>query len=405
MRKRLLMCLVLAMLVGGLAWADNTGKKRIEVLEPTAVIAIPKGQIFSFAPRGRQIDTLVYDSGSTMSGYYWAANYVMASRMSPAGPCKVLGGLIYSWSTGGATTFDCDLFDWTGAAPGAQLGTGVNTPTDGTAAWRYSDYESQDINVTGDFLVGFHMLDNVAVLGYEAANSGRCWDRTPGGAWSTWNETYFIRAVVEYEAGEPDIECDPNPLIWNTIDGLTTTFWCRNVGDAELNVTDITYAAAWIDTVYDKAFVVADSDSVEVTVGFDTVGIMPGTYYDTLWIASDDPDENPYPEAIELTVPDMYVEDGVEIKIIPVDPTVTAFPNPTTNSVSITFTLSQPTDINIGVYDALGRRVSTLINGTFKGGVHDFKWDVKNEGISQGIYFIQLETDKVEAREKVIIAK
>jgi hypothetical protein len=401
MRKGMLVILAVVF-ASSLVWAKDSGK-RIDILYPTEVTTVPKADYSTWSPMGdRQIDTLIYDSGSTTSGYYWASGYKMAMRMSPLQNCKILTIQYYSWRTSGSGTFNSEIFGWTGTQPGTQIGTGVSVPTNATPTWHNADFTSQDLHVTGDFVAAFAMIDAAAVIGYETANSGRCWDWQLS-YWSTWNETYFIRAIVEYEGGTPDIECVPNPLTHNTASGLEGMFYCKNVGDDDLEVTDITYAASWIDSVSPDSFDVAQLDSVAVTVYFDTVGITPGTYYDTLWIASNDPDENPYPEAVELTVHDPGV---AEVKIIPVAPTVRVFPNPARDAASIQFTLSQPSNVSIEVYDVMGRSVAKLVQGRYQGGAHDVTWNMKDKSgvaVPRGVYLVQLKADKVETQGKLIV--
>ncbi len=181
------------------------------VLEPNQTVLYP-------AVPGRAIDTLIYDDGTPSSGYYWGAGTRMANRMSPAQACQILAIQYYCWTQGGSETIDATIYDWTGSAPGGQLGTQVSLPLNSTQTWREADFSGQGLNVTGDFIASFNMNNDQTVLGFDFENNGRSWDFN-GSSWSAWTETYFIRAIVEYpDSGDPDIDCTPNPLVFNAKD-------------------------------------------------------------------------------------------------------------------------------------------------------------------------------------------
>jgi hypothetical protein len=411
MIKRILLCLILLTLFTSGLWADGkqpVKKEKFIASSLEELIELKENQeiLYPEPLDGRQIDTLIYDDGSTTWGYYWTAGFKMAMRMSPSSPCQILGGIFYSWSQAGTPTFNAEIFDWTGSAPGSQLGTGVSVPTSTGAVWRYADFSSQSINVSGDFIMSFSMLDDQTVIGFDPINTGRAWDYT--GSWSSYTETYFIRAVVEYGDGDPDIECIPNPLTVDMGTGgrdTTVSFYCKNVGTDPLDVTNIVRSAAWIDTIIPVAFSVPAAGSVQVMVTIDTTQVQRDeTYHDTLLITSNDPDENPYGEVVILIVPG--VEEEPVITITPATPSVKCHPNPTRNTTSIRFTLSHMADISIDVHDVSGRRVTTLANGKYESGVHNISWNRKDEKgvrVPQGIYFIRLKSEGIKANTKLIV--
>ena len=215
MIKKMLLCLILLTLFTSALWANGkqaVKKEKSVVHSLEEMLELKENQaILHLEPLdGRAPDTLIYDDGSTTSGYSWGVGYKMAMRMSPTSPCQILGGIFYGWSVAGTPTFNAEIFDWSGSAPTGQLGSSVAVPTSTSSAWRYADFSSQSINVTGDFIMSFSMLDDQTVIGFDPIDCGRAWDYT--GSWGSYNETYFIRAVVEYGGGTPDIECVPNPL-------------------------------------------------------------------------------------------------------------------------------------------------------------------------------------------------
>jgi len=105
-------------------------------------------------------------------------------------------------------------------------------------------------------------------------------------------------------------------------------------------------------------------------------------------------------------VPISGVAEEPEITITSVTTSVKCFPNPTRNSTLIRFTLPKKAEISINIYDATGRKVSTLVKGEFEGGIHNVMWNRKNNqdvSVPQGVYFIRLKSEGMEAKEKLIL--
>jgi len=51
-------------------------------------------------------------------------------------------------------------------------------------------------------MVGFGYLFDSVYMGFNSIDNGRSWDYdNTAGSWAAWNETYFIRAIVEYTDG------------------------------------------------------------------------------------------------------------------------------------------------------------------------------------------------------------
>lgn len=67
------------------------------------------------------------------------------------------------------------------------------------------------------------------------------------------------------------------------------------------------------------------------------------------------------------------------------------YPNPFNPSTNITFGLPQRSNVNITVYDLLGRKVATVFSGSKAQGFHSVQFDASN--LSSGIYIYQLRTD------------
>lgn len=69
-----------------------------------------------------------------------------------------------------------------------------------------------------------------------------------------------------------------------------------------------------------------------------------------------------------------------------------AFPSPS-RSVTLSFTLPQATDVQLGVYDLFGRRIATLANGRLQAGTYTQAWSGRSDAghqVGSGVYFYRL---------------
>ncbi|MEO0226706.1 MAG: FlgD immunoglobulin-like domain containing protein, partial [candidate division WOR-3 bacterium] len=67
--------------------------------------------------------------------------------------------------------------------------------------------------------------------------------------------------------------------------------------------------------------------------------------------------------------------------------------------------VSKETEIELAVYDVLGKKIKTLAAGKFTPGFHTCSFDGKDENgntLSQGTYFIIMKTPKYTERTKFV---
>ena len=79
------------------------------------------------------------------------------------------------------------------------------------------------------------------------------------------------------------------------------------------------------------------------------------------------------------------------------------YPNPSSGTVSIAFEVSDARPVRLAIYDVLGRRVHTILEGPVVPGSHLLTWDgadSKHRMAATGVYFIQLED--IEAGHRVM---
>jgi hypothetical protein len=122
--------------------------------------------------------------------------------MSPSDPCQILTLKYLTSIDAGDNTFYAKVFNWEGSQPGNTLL--YENDITAVEGWIEVDLSADNLFVSGDFVVGFGSVNEQTFLAYDAnLNNGRSWDRDDANAtWSSWNEAYLIRAVVQYGNGE-----------------------------------------------------------------------------------------------------------------------------------------------------------------------------------------------------------
>ncbi len=80
------------------------------------------------------------------------------------------------------------------------------------------------------------------------------------------------------------------------------------------------------------------------------------------------------------------------------------YPNPFNSTARVRFSLRTPTNVELLVYDVLGRQAQTLTSRLYDAGTHDVTWNAA--GIASGIYFVQARMNEhVLATQKAVLLK
>jgi hypothetical protein len=84
------------------------------------------------------------------------------------------------------------------------------------------------------------------------------------------------------------------------------------------------------------------------------------------------------------------------------------YPNPFNPQTSVSFTLPVKSEVDISVYNILGRKVRTLVRGNYEPGSHTVIFDGRDDAgkaISAGVYFYRLETAGNSLTRKMVLIK
>ena len=80
-------------------------------------------------------------------------------------------------------------------------------------------------------------------------------------------------------------------------------------------------------------------------------------------------------------------------------------PNPSVTGTQIRYEVAQSARVRIKIYDALGRHVTTLVDGVKGPGVHSARWDGRNskgKPVTSGVYFYKMEAGNFAATRKML---
>ena len=79
------------------------------------------------------------------------------------------------------------------------------------------------------------------------------------------------------------------------------------------------------------------------------------------------------------------------------------YPNPFNPSTEISFALPKAGDVTLEVYNVLGQRVATLVDGAMDAGTHYVTFDA--DMYSSGVYFYRLSTNSFTETKKMLLLK
>ncbi len=101
-------------------------------------------------------------------------------------------------------------------------------------------------------------------------------------------------------------------------------------------------------------------------------------------------------------------EDPIEEDIIPVNVTLSNYPNPFNPTTTISFSLPEDGNVELSIYNVKGQKVKTLTNEFLVKGLHSIEWNGKdnnNKSVSSGIYFYKISAGKSTSMKKMLLLK
>ncbi len=85
------------------------------------------------------------------------------------------------------------------------------------------------------------------------------------------------------------------------------------------------------------------------------------------------------------------------------NPGLKIYPNPFSNSTSISFTIYESQKVSLKIFDATGNLIKVLTNAKFEKGQYELKWNTA--GVSAGIYFLQFDSGTYSDTKEISVIK
>ncbi|MBK7762118.1 MAG: T9SS type A sorting domain-containing protein [Bacteroidetes bacterium] len=87
---------------------------------------------------------------------------------------------------------------------------------------------------------------------------------------------------------------------------------------------------------------------------------------------------------------------------------MSVFPNPANNSATISFELTNASNVSISIVDVLGREIAIKNNEILSAGKHQYVWDCNTtagQAVSEGIYFVRVKAGYTSSIASLIITR
>jgi len=115
-----------------------------------------------------------------------------------------------------------------------------------------------------------------------------------------------------------------------------------------------------------------------------------------------------WPEPVQSEVREFNWGDNACLSIrnliVPEDFSIhSIYPNPFNPITNVTYGIPEYTNVQIIVYDLLGKQVETLINELHKPGYHSVNWNADN--LPSGVYLIRMNSGDFTQTQKVLLVK
>jgi len=204
-----------------------------------------------------------------------------------------------------------------------------------------------------------------------------------------------------------DITIDPNPVVFGDVNvGENETQFVRitNNGNAPLVISSIVINGTGFTLPNGETSKTINADSYyDLSVRFAPTAVT--NYTGTLTLKHNTTGS---PSTISLSgtgAKQIYVDEPTNVENSNSTFLFQSNPNPVRSGydVSISYRLNRSGQVNLNVYDVLGREVAKLIDGYKPQGMHLANFNTKN--LPSGVYFYKLKTADYEGLKKMLIIR
>jgi len=98
-----------------------------------------------------------------------------------------------------------------------------------------------------------------------------------------------------------------------------------------------------------------------------------------------------------------------EVEVLPESFDLKAnYPNPFNPTTTIAFDLPEASQVTLEVFDMMGRRVATLVNGDMAAGRYEAAWNARADNgssVASGVYIYRLRAGSFESVKQMVLMK
>lgn len=173
-----------------------------------------------------------------------------------------------------------------------------------------------------------------------------------------------------------------------------------NEGGSDLEYELITSELiTWLN-ISPSAGIIPAADSEEIIFNFDTSDMASGTYTTEINIISNDPDETELILPVSLTI---VITENNQSDLPQITALQSVYPNPFNPVTNFHYTLTQPDQVKLEIYNLRGQLVEQLVNTFQPADSYNISWQADNT--ASGIYFYRFTAGLCRESGKLILLK
>lgn len=235
----------------------------------------------------------------------------------------------------------------------------------------------------------------------------------------TYGEYHYFEIVIDseeqrlkyYMNGEPLISLfTMEPAEYDLVDGELTPSSVQvsksdNVAGAYIDFDDVSIIKfnspyRWL-SVEDNHKTIKPGESKAAQLSFNSGDLETGVYTAQMRVSTNNDGENSFEVPVTLNITSTVSnEDNQVAETFELDQN---YPNPFNPSTNISFTLPDVSEVNLQVYDMLGRSVATLVDGRLNAGKHEISFDAS--ALASGMYVYTIQAGNYTSTKRMLLLK
>jgi len=186
------------------------------------------------------------------------------------------------------------------------------------------------------------------------------------------------------------------------VENTSADFW-PDVGHADVGL-DPNDSISWLELKTNNGQL-AGGEADTVVVKIDAANLDVDDFSGVILMMTNDPDELVVQIPVSLDVVTSVSEDD----ILPARFALSRnYPNPFNPETRIEFELATQSNVRLEVYNLLGQKIRTLVNGTRSAGSHKVVWDAKDKTgkeVGTGVYVYQMTAGEYTSSQKMLLVR